>query len=228
MRELPEHVASALGKERFLDHELAEQLAGNSSAYVRHFLLELLSSPCINEDLALSRLTRAMHEDPDLDVRCHAARVLGKRQNSKAFLTLLEAVGHQDTPIRVREECINNVRAIALSNDYVRHEVLNVLHQVIRNEQDDVDFRGRCVAQLAPYNSPEALEPLMVILSTFNHVLWYVAADTIRQTSVVEFADEIEQNVILPNESEPSLLRQIGFLRGAVEAIRSHAERVGS
>jgi len=220
MEELPQHVVMTLGKEEFLN-EVIKQLPKGAPSQVRHFLLELLGSPDIDTDRALRELTTVIYDDDsDSQVRLHAVQALGKRQGEKEIQALIEATGRQEMPTEIRQACIDNVRFSSLTDASIRNEFLNILHRVIGNSQDDIEARQYCVIKLAEYGFREALEPLLAILKDFSHVLWFVSANTISKTSESTLADDIEEEIILPHENDPSLLHQIAFLKSAVDYIR--------
>jgi HEAT repeat protein len=223
LEEFPQDVVAALGKQEFLN-EVIKQLGEDVGSHVRIFLLELLGSPAIDPDRAIEELTAVMYKDPDPQVRLHAVEVLGKRRGEKETQTLIEAVGSQRLPARTRQACLNSIQVSSLKNASIRRESLNVIHQTIADDQDNVEARQHCVIKLKEYGSREALEPLLAILKDFNHVLWHVAAITISQTRDPTLADDIDREIILPNEDDPSLLRQIAFLKAIVESIGEKAQ----
>jgi len=217
---LPDRVVAALGKEEFLN-EISIPLQDMTS-HMRHFIYELLGSPAVSSDRALNELRQAMYADPDVEVRLHVIQVLGKRRGKRGSQTLIEAIGSQEIPIKIRQACIDNLLASTLSSSSIRTKVLKMLHGVINNDQDEIGFRGDCVIWLARYNSREALEPLIPILKDFNHKLWYVSATAIHRTNVLSIADEIEREIITPNQTRLDLIREVFYLKAAVNTIKAN------
>jgi hypothetical protein len=227
--ELPQHLVEVLGKEEFLE-KISMRLDQESASQVRRFLLELLGSPAIGSDQALKVLKEAIYNKAVSQVSLHAVQVLGKRQGEEGTQTLVEAIAQQEIPVEVRQACVDNIRASSLTDASTRNQVLDVLHQVIGNDKDSVEFRRHCVTKLAEYDFWEALAPLLDVLREFEHDLWLVSASILPRTSVLRLADAIEETIILPNKDSLHLIRQIGYLMDGVKAIRANAssERLGT
>ncbi|MCI0393335.1 MAG: NACHT domain-containing protein [Chloroflexi bacterium] len=215
---LPQHVVVALGKEEFLE-EVTRELSPEAPPQVRYFLLELWGSPAIGANRSLQALNQAIYHDPDTRVRLHAVQVLGQRQGKEEVEMLIETIGNQAMPGPIRQACLDSIRVSALTAESAHH-LLHVLHQVIAHEPDASGLRADCITKLAEYDSREALEPLIPILKDFEHKLWLVSASILSLTSVASLADDIEKEVILPNQQDAGLAREIAHLRRVVATIR--------
>jgi len=214
---LSQHVVAALGKEEFLaDFEKDYLLEAPSQ--VRHFLLELWGNPSINPRRTLKFLNQVIHQDVDNEVRLHAVQVLGRRQGKAEAETLIETLGNESLPADIRRTCIESIQIKALPDDASTH-LLNILHHVIADEECDFDLRADCVTRLQDYNTHEALEPLILILKDFDHELWTVSAYTLSKTSVLSIANSLKKEVILPNQQNSNLARQVAFLKKSVATI---------
>lgn len=223
---LSEHVVQALGKEKFLRGILPP--SPKSPRCVRYFFFDLLGSSAVTSGRALKVLARAMYEDTDMEVRLRAVQALGKRRGEKEVQTLIEAIRSKEVPRQIRKDCIEKLLASSFPGSPIHSRVLEMMHEVINNNQDDIRFREDCVIRLAQCNSQEALEPLLPILKEFSqpseHPLWMVLSTALYSTSVLNIASKIEQEVILPKQAGKDLIRQIAYLRGAVDAIKANAE----
>lgn len=228
---LSEPVLKALGKEKYLfRNDAVIQVHGVASS-VRHFWLELLGSPAIRTEQALPELTTTVYQDSDSQMRLYAVKILGKRQGKEETRTLIETMERQGMPTEIRQACIDNIQ-IGLLDRSIRQQILAILHRVI-DSGDDLEFRQYCVTKLAEYNSRKDLEPLINILSDFNHKLWLVSANTIEQANI-EQADLPEliqdlENIISRYEkgtdTGTTLVSETGRLKRIVRAIKDKQKK---
>lgn len=222
---LSQHVIAMLGKEKFLN--ALELLAFPSP--VRHFLLELWGNPAIEVNRALEVLNQVIYYDPgkddfDKDVGLHAVRVLGQWQGKVSAQKLIEALDDQAMLPEIRQTCVESIRVKTLTKDS-SHHLLNVLHKIISDKENDFDLRADCVTKLKDYDSQEALEPLIPILMDFHHVLWLASANTLHQTSVLSIAEQVEREIVLPNEDKSDLEGQVVFLKRYVKNIKNRVAK---
>jgi TIR domain/NACHT domain len=139
----------------------------------------------------------------------------------RAVKELTAGISNQDADTDVR---LHAVKAFTRrQGEQEAQTLIGVLHQVIADDDDNPDFRLECVAELVKYDFREALEPLIPILNDFDHQLWLITANFISKTSVSSLADQIETDIIRPNESDDSLIKHTVFLKSRVRMIRSNA-----
>jgi hypothetical protein len=217
--ELPQHVVEALGKEEFLD-KVMQLLKHKFSPSIYHLILELLGSLNIRAERALKELTKAIYQDDGDDkIRLHAVEILGKRQGELEIQALINAVGNRKINVETRKACIDSIHIDSLTHAEIRQQALEMLHQVISDDDDKVEIRQQCIIKLAEFDSREALAPLLDILKKFDHDLWLVSASILHRTSVRSLANDIEEQIIKPNQTNSALVLYIAHLRDAVNAI---------
>lgn len=115
--------------------------------------LERVESPPLEPIIAL------LHEDPEVDVRSHAALTLGKLGNREAIPALIEKAASEDEQI-VRGFALRSAARMA------DPEALPALVELMRIERMDADiFPGQVAGEIARNYGSAAFEPFVAALA---------------------------------------------------------------